>query len=224
MNIVFFQYVTATNMSLFLFFYLCTSSSGMLRNLIRKGKANNIGKIQVYNRTKDKVLDLLNELDSSSTTTSSTLLRAAEEDIEITVVNSASEAADGSDITMVCLSDEKACRDILLGGGSGGGGGGAGGGGGGGSGSGEEDGILRFGGIVIDHSTVSPQLTLECSKIANEHHGIFLDAPISGGPEGAANGTLSIMVGGDELSYVRSQQVLQCMGTHGKIFFYFFFF
>ena len=184
----------------------------MLRNLIRKGKANNIGKIQVYNRTKDKVLDLLNELDS--TTTSSTLLRAAEEDIEITVVNSASEAADGSDITMVCLSDEKACRDILLGGGSGGGG----------SGSGEEDGILRFGGIVIDHSTVSPQLTLECSKIANEHHGIFLDAPISGGPEGAANGTLSIMVGGDELSYVRSQQVLQCMGTHGKIFFIFFFF
>ena len=97
-----------------------------LRNLIRKGKANNIGRIQVYNRTKDKVLDLLNE---NSSINFNTPARLHDENIEIIVVNSASEAANGSDITMVCLSDEKACRDILLGGGSGAGGSAGGGGG-----------------------------------------------------------------------------------------------
>jgi 3-hydroxyisobutyrate dehydrogenase len=52
--------------------------------------------------------------------------------------------------------------------------------------------------VVVDHSTISPVATQDfAARLANQ--GIdFLDAPVSGGDVGARNGTLSIMVGGDE--------------------------
>ena len=42
----------------------------------------------------------------------------------------------------------------------------------------------------------------------------FLDAPVSGRPEGATKGTLSIMVGGDEAAFVDAQPVLSGMGGY----------
>lgn len=75
----------------------------------------------------------------------------------------------------------------------------------------------HLGGIIIDHSTVSPELSMKCHTAASSKvNCAFLDAPISGGPEGADNGTLSIMVGGDENAYEESKNVLQCMGSHSK--------
>ena len=41
----------------------------------------------------------------------------------------------------------------------------------------------------------------DCSKVASEKNIPFLDAPISGGPTGAAEGTLTIMVGGDKSAF-----------------------
>jgi 3-hydroxyisobutyrate dehydrogenase len=65
--------------------------------------------------------------------------------------------------------------------------------------------VLRPGAVVVDHSTVS--CATACSAAARlAAHGIgFLDAPVSGGVEGAINGTLSIMLGGsaDHLRQVR---------------------
>jgi 3-hydroxyisobutyrate dehydrogenase len=53
------------------------------------------------------------------------------------------------------------------------------------------------GGVILIHSTVHPEL---CKSLANQAKAkglMLLDAPVSGGGEGAANGTLTVMVGGE---------------------------
>jgi 2-hydroxy-3-oxopropionate reductase len=78
------------------------------------------------------------------------------------------------------------------------------------------DGILASpprGGILIDMSTIAPQATREmCATLANASV-TMLDAPVSGGPQGAKNATLSIMVGGDAGALERARDVLSAMGT-----------
>ena len=57
--------------------------------------------------------------------------------------------------------------------------------------------VLQAGSVVVDHSTVSVD-TARKAQAQLAAHGIgFLDAPVSGGVEGARNGKLSVMVGGD---------------------------
>ncbi len=68
----------------------------------------------------------------------------------------------------------------------------------------------REGTIVIDHSTVSSVTAREAATILAAHGCAFLDAPVSGGVEGAKNGKLSIMVGGDADALVRVRPVLDC--------------
>jgi 3-hydroxyisobutyrate dehydrogenase/2-hydroxy-3-oxopropionate reductase len=78
-----------------------------------------------------------------------------------------------------------------------------------------KDGILSFvkpGTYVIDMTTSSPNLAEKIYKAAKEK-GIFaLDAPVSGGDDGAKAGTLSIMVGGDEKAYNDCLEVFKFMG------------
>ena len=57
--------------------------------------------------------------------------------------------------------------------------------------------VLHKGALVIDHSTVAQRTAQEASVLLNENGIAFLDAPVSGGVEGAKNGKLSVMVGGD---------------------------
>jgi 3-hydroxyisobutyrate dehydrogenase len=66
--------------------------------------------------------------------------------------------------------------------------------------------------IVIDCSTISADTARVAAHRLREHGAVFLDAPVSGGVEGANNATLAIMVGGDEAAYQRAQPVLQAMG------------
>ncbi|CAM9356090.1 unnamed protein product [Discosporangium mesarthrocarpum] len=51
--------------------------------------------------------------------------------------------------------------------------------------------------VIMDHGTVSPMHSQRMDKAVSGMGGGYLDAPISGGPEGAMNGTLSVMVGGE---------------------------
>ncbi len=55
-------------------------------------------------------------------------------------------------------------------------------------------------GTVVDHSTISPSATKALSARARECGVTWLDAPVSGGSEGAANGTLAVMVGGPAIT------------------------
>ena len=68
---------------------------------------------------------------------------------------------------------------------------------------------LKKGAIVVDHSTVAPDTAKRAAAKLAEVGGLFLDAPVSGGVEGARNGKLSVMVGGDAQVLERARPVLE---------------
>ena len=106
---------------------------------------------------------------------------------------SPADVAANCDITIVCVSDTPDVQEVILG----------------------ENGIhagANAGALVIDCSTISPQATIEIAAQLNAKDVKMLDAPISGGSEGAANGTLSIMIGGDEDQVERARGVFEAMG------------
>jgi len=67
--------------------------------------------------------------------------------------------------------------------------------------------------LIIDMSTISPEATRDMSKALADAGIQLLDAPVSGGPAGATNAKLSIMVGGDNDAFARAQPVFAAMGT-----------
>lgn len=72
--------------------------------------------------------------------------------------------------------------------------------------------VIQPGSVVIDHSTVS-SATAQAAAARLAAKGIgFLDAPVSGGVEGAINGKLSIMVGGSAADLAKAQTALQAYG------------
>lgn len=72
---------------------------------------------------------------------------------------------------------------------------------------------IREGSIFVDNSTIRASVSQEIAKrLWAEKKVRALDAPVSGGDIGAKNGTLSIMVGGDEAALERVMPVLQAMG------------
>jgi len=73
-------------------------------------------------------------------------------------------------------------------------------------------GSLRPGSIVIDCSTVSAGTARAASRRLSARGVEFLDAPVSGGVEGARDGTLAIMVGGPAAALDRARPVLEAMG------------
>ncbi len=102
--------------------------------------------------------------------------------------------AENSDIIIICVSDTPDVEAVILGG----------------------DGVihgLSAGDLVIDMSTINPVNTVEIARQLNAKGGSMLDAPISGGSEGAANGTLSIMIGGSEEDVARATPCFEAMGS-----------
>jgi 3-hydroxyisobutyrate dehydrogenase len=71
---------------------------------------------------------------------------------------------------------------------------------------------LAKGAIVIDCSTVSAETARKCAAILRSRAADFLDCPVSGGTEGARDGTLAIMGGGDAEAFERARPVLSAMG------------
>jgi 3-hydroxyisobutyrate dehydrogenase len=67
------------------------------------------------------------------------------------------------------------------------------------------------GSIVIDMSTVSGQTAIKAAAMLAEKKADFLDAPVSGGVEGAKNGTLAMMVGGDAEVLETVRPILETM-------------
>jgi len=68
--------------------------------------------------------------------------------------------------------------------------------------------------LFIDSSTIDPMVSRELFKEAQERDMHMLDAPVSGGVNGAANGTLTFMVGGDEATLDRARPVFEAMGKN----------
>jgi 3-hydroxyisobutyrate dehydrogenase len=71
---------------------------------------------------------------------------------------------------------------------------------------------LRQGAIVVDCSTVAASTARDAAALLAASGAGFLDCPVSGGTEGAAAGTLSIMAGGDEATLERARPALEAIG------------
>src|SRR5262249_59875649 len=69
--------------------------------------------------------------------------------------------------------------------------------------------------LVIDTSTIAPDVARRLAEGSAARGVDFLDAPVSGGEQGAVDGTLSIMVGGDAGAVARARPVLDAIG--GKV-------
>jgi 3-hydroxyisobutyrate dehydrogenase len=106
---------------------------------------------------------------------------------------SPADVAAQSDIIVICVSDTPDVEAVVLG----------------------DDGVIeavKAGSLVIDCSTISPIATQVMATALAERDVAMLDAPISGGSEGAANGTLSIMVGGEARDFERARPIFEAMG------------
>ena len=78
-----------------------------------------------------------------------------------------------------------------------------------------EEGVFAHaqpGTLVIDFSSIRPDVTAELAKTAAEHGLRIIDAPVSGGEPGALNATLSIMVGGAEADFAAAKPILDVVG------------
>lgn len=70
----------------------------------------------------------------------------------------------------------------------------------------------KSGALLIDSSTVDPDLSIRMGKLASEKNFKFVDAPVSGGVNAAKAGTLTFMVGGEEAHVKSAEEVLLKMG------------
>jgi 3-hydroxyisobutyrate dehydrogenase len=70
----------------------------------------------------------------------------------------------------------------------------------------------RPGAVLVDMTTTEPTLAVEIAERASAAGATALDAPVSGGDVGARNGTLSIMVGGDQAALERVRPLLAALG------------
>jgi len=71
---------------------------------------------------------------------------------------------------------------------------------------------VQEGDLYIDASTIDPHVAKEVSAIVATHGAAMLDTPVSGGVTGAANGTLTFMVGGSEDTLEKARPLLEAMG------------
>jgi len=71
---------------------------------------------------------------------------------------------------------------------------------------------LRAGSIVVDHSTVAPATAREIASRLSARDVQFVDAPVTGGVEGAIHGRLAIMVGGEAETLARLEPVFAAYG------------
>ena len=109
--------------------------------------------------------------------------------------SSVAELASKCELILVCLPDVKTSMDVLTG----------------------PDGAIKHakpGSIIVDHSTVDIATSKSCADAAKKRGLHFLDAPISGGPGGAAAGTLAIMAGGERAAFDRAKPELDRMGAN----------
>ncbi len=111
-----------------------------------------------------------------------------------TVADTPADLLDACDTVMICVADTPDVVDLFEG----------------------ESALLdsiRDGHLIIDHSTISPSETIRLAQAVAERGGAWIDAPVSGGSEGAAKGTLSVMIGGAAADVERALPFLQAFGT-----------
>ncbi|WP_100641615.1 NAD(P)-dependent oxidoreductase [Alteromonas facilis] len=98
-------------------------------------------------------------------------------------------ACEGAQLVLMCVGNDDDVRSVVYG----------------------ENGVLAgtsSNAIVVDHTTASAELARELAQACKAKNIGFLDAPVSGGQAGAENGQLTVMVGGDHLTFDTASSTL----------------
>ncbi len=159
-----------------------------------KGMASNILKSSSH---KLSVFDI----DSSKLQYFRDIINQTNNNNRLTVTNTIEELALTSDIICLSLPSENSCHTCLFD---------------------DKNGLLSYWSkhnssnkIIIDHGTFSNQFSTITHSICQDKDVNYIDAPVSGGPTGAANGTLTIMVGAkSEQDFHNVKSILDCMGKN----------
>jgi 3-hydroxyisobutyrate dehydrogenase len=109
------------------------------------------------------------------------------------VAESPADAARGAEGVFVCVGDTPDVMDVLFG----------------------DDGVahgLEPGALVVDCSTISPDAEIKAAGRLAAHRVRYLDAPVTGGQKGAAEGTLTFMIGGEARDIERARPWFMAMG------------
>ncbi len=112
-----------------------------------------------------------------------------------TIAHSPKQVAQQADVVITCLPDSPDVETVILG----------------------SDGVLagaKAGMLCIDMSTIAPATARKIYESLKANGIQSLDAPVSGGDIGAQQGTLSIMVGGDESAFQRALPIFRAMGKN----------
>jgi len=131
-----------------------------------------------------------NLLETGHTVTVWNRTRSKADGLGAQVVDSAQDVGPESDIVFVCVSDTPDVEEVVFG----------------------DYGVIHGmteGDLLVDHSTISPVATAQFAAQAAELGVSWIDAPVSGGSEGAEKGTLAVMAGGDGPSLERVRPFME---------------
>jgi len=107
-----------------------------------------------------------------------------------TIAATPSEAAQEAEFVLSCVGRDSDLRQVTLG-------------------PNGAFGAMRKGAVFVDHTTASADIARELAKAAESAGFGFVDAPVSGGEQGAKNGQLTIMCGGSETAYMKAEPILR---------------
>lgn len=113
------------------------------------------------------------------------------EELGVTAYRSPGELAAAADIILICVSADRDVLDLVQ----------------------AITETVKPGSVVVDLSTVSSSTAIMAATLLTEKQAAFLDAPVSGGVEGAKKGALSMMVGGDAEVLEKVRPVLETMAA-----------
>jgi len=111
------------------------------------------------------------------------------------IATSPASMAEEADIIILCIGNDSDVRHTITG----------------------EQGILataKPGTLIVDHTTTSADLAREMYARCQQQGVDYLDAPVSGGQQGAINGKLTVMIGGNPDAHQRAQAVLACYSAN----------
>jgi len=115
-----------------------------------------------------------------------------------TKADTPAKAADGAEYIFTCVGNDNDLREVTFG----------------------DNGIfktIKKGAIYIDNTTASATIAREIYDYSKKNGFNFLDAPVSGGQAGAENGVLTVMIGGDQESFNKAKDKIDCYSKKMKL-------
>jgi 3-hydroxyisobutyrate dehydrogenase len=108
------------------------------------------------------------------------------------------KAADGAEYIFTCVGNDNDLREVTFG----------------------DNGIfktIKKNSIYVDNTTASATIAREIYDYSKKNGFGFLDAPVSGGQAGAENGTLTVMIGGDQENFDKAKDKIDCYSKKMKL-------